>query len=95
MFRSANLFHIQNHFAGAVDLAVVEFGQVTANHQSNHGVMTNFILSQVSSVFAIAKHSDAIGQFLHFPQPVGDVNDTDALSSQVVYHFKKSFGFGL
>ena len=89
------MFHIQNHFAGAMDLAVVEFGQVTANHQSNHGVMTNFILSQVSGVFAITKHSDAIGQFLHFPQPVGNVNDTDALSSQVVYHFKKSFGFGL
>ena len=26
---------------------------------------------------------------------MGDVNDTDALPSQVVYHFKKGFGFGL
>ena len=92
MFRSANLFHIQNHFAETMDLAVRI--QVTADHQPNHGVMINFILSCLS-VFAIAKHSDAIGQLLHFPQSVGDVNDTDALPSQVVYHFKKGFGFGL
>ena len=44
MFRSADLFRIQNHFAGAMDLAVVEFRKVTANHQPNHGVMINFIL---------------------------------------------------
>ena len=57
--------------------------------------MADVALLKFSDMLSIAQHNDAVGQALHFRQPVRNINNADAPAAKLRYQFKKLFGLVL
>ena len=53
------------------------------DHQADHVVVRQFLARERAGDRAIAQHDGAIGNGLHFAEPVRDVDDSHALLAQI------------
>ena len=60
--------------------------QLAADHQPDDRVVAGARPRQFAAVLAVAQTDDAIGDRLHFPEPVRDVDDADAGRLQLAHH---------
>ena len=63
--------------------ANVELGKIASHHQAHHLIVADLVARQFAGVLAVAQHCDAVGDFLHFAEPVRDINDRGAPRLQV------------
>ena len=93
--RGAQPFDLQHRPASLVRRAHIELGQIAADHEPYHVVVGDLGARQFAGVFPIPQHRDPVGDFLHFTEPVRDIDDAHAARLKVLDHFEKLAGLAL
>ena len=72
---------------------LVKLFQIASDHHLHHLLVGDLFTRKRANVCAIAQHHDAIGDLFNFIQAVRNVDDGDALRTQIVDDFKQARRF--
>src|SRR5215470_2077242 len=71
-----------------------EVFQVTSHHGSHHAIVIDLTTFKYSGIPTVAQHYSAVRDLLHLMKPVGDIDDANAVCSQVLNNVQQSACFG-
>ena len=72
--------------------AIEDLGDISTDHETDHVVVGDFLLGQITCIFPISQNGDAICKLDHFAESMGNVNNAHTSFAQVLDDFEKSFG---
>ena len=95
MHGRAEAAHFECGRACRMRRALVKPGDVAPDHQAHHRVVVDLVALEFARVLAVAQDHDAVGEFLHLAEPVGDVDDAHARRAEFFHDLIKLVGLVL
>ena len=88
------IFDLQDCFSGSPCVAVgIKLGHVATNHQTRHIDRLQFVGRMAGDNAAVAQHGHLVGDLLNLWQPVRNIEDANALGTDIGDDLEQSPSF--